>query len=408
MKLFSALIIVFCYFFSSAQSWLPIQHDTLLNKKHELIISGTADYASTSLHKSLTQKLFYGGEITDDIKEKSLKLHRGINRFGSDLNTEIEYRNFSVSLFNNPNWGFTVKAGYFSFINALYSKDLYELTFYGNNHYISDTAFLSGTKFSAYTFQKIGFGWLDKKSKSSVTLNVFNISNYSNAFIRKGEIYQSSEIDTLSVGFSGNASFIGSSAFINGLGFGIDADLRITVPTRNNKPVYYQFLAKNIGFASLNNPLNQYTGDSIFTFTGISYNDVINGSSFLDSNFSILDTFGVQKSQTRKTLFLPGYLQFSKLVDVNSTRKLQEFYGIRLFLASAYAPLVFAGVDYRININNSNTINLGLNSSYGGFSKFRFGFYSSMKIKNFNIGLASENIFGKNGQSFLFRLQCGF
>ena len=408
MKLFFTFFIILHSFLGEAQSWLPIQHDTLLNRKHEIIFTGTADYASTSLHKSLTQKLFYGGEITDEIKDKSLKLHRGINRFGSDLNTEIEYRNFSVSLFKNPNWGFTIKAGYYSFINALYSKDLYELTFYGNQNYIGDTAFLSGTKFSAYTFQKIGFGWLDKKSKSSVSLNIFNLSNYSNAFIRKGEIYQSSEIDTLSVNFSGNASFNSSSDFINGLGFGVDFDLRIAVPTRNNKPLYYQFLAKNIGFASLINPLNRFSGDSTFTFTGLSYNEVLNGSSFLDSNFSILDTLGVQKSQARKTLFLPGYLQFSKLVDANSTRKLQEFYGIRMFLASAFNPLVFAGLDYRINVNPSNTLNVGINTSYGGFSKFRFGFYSSIKIKNWNIGLASENIFGKTGESFLFRMQCVF
>jgi hypothetical protein len=408
MKLFFTLFIFLSCFIAEAQSWLPIQNDTLLNRKHEIIFTGTADYASTSLHKTLTQKLFYGGEITDEIKDKSLKLHRGINRFGSDLNTEIEYRNFSVSLLKNPNWGFTVKAGYYSFINALYSRDLYELTFYGNQNYIGDTAFLSGTKFSAYTFQKIGFGWLDKKSKSSVSLNIFNLSNYSDAFIRKGEIYQSSEIDTLSVNFTGNTSFNSSSDFMSGWGVGIDADLRISVPTKSNKTIYYQFLAKNIGFASLINPLNQYSGDSTFTFTGLSYNDVLNGSSFLDSNFSILDTLGVEKSQTNRTLFLPGYLQFSKLVDANSTRKLQEFYGIRMFLASAFTPLVFAGLDYRINVNPSSTLNVGINSSYGGFSKFRFGFYSSIKIKNWNIGLASENIFGKTGESFLFRMQCVF
>jgi hypothetical protein len=69
---------------------------------------------------------------------------------------------------------------------------------------------------------------------------------------------------------------------------------------------------------------------------------------------------------------------------------------------------VFAGLDYRINVNPSNTLNVGINTSYGGFSKFRFGFYSSIKIKNWNIGLASENIFGKTGESFLFRMQCVF
>ena len=130
MKKITFLGFLFLFSTGFSQSWLPIQHDTLLNRKHEFIFSGTGDYASTSLHKSLTNKLLFGGEITDDIKEKSLKLHRGINRFGLDLSSEIEYRNYTTNLFKKNTWGFVVKAGYFSFINALYSQDFYELTFY--------------------------------------------------------------------------------------------------------------------------------------------------------------------------------------------------------------------------------------------------------------------------------------
>jgi hypothetical protein len=393
---------------SNAQSWLPIQQDTLLEKRHELIFSGTADYASTSLHKSLTQKLFYGGEITDEIKDKSLKLHRGINQFGSDLNAEIEYRNFQVNLFGKSTWGFTVKAGYYSFINALYSKDLFKLGFYGNDSFIGSAASISGTQFAAYGYQKIGFGWLDKKSKSSVSLNIYNLSNYSDALVRTGEIFQSQTIDSLSIAFDGRASFTNDTSFFKGFGAGLDADIRLTVPTKNNNVVYYQFLAKNVGFTSLRESMNRYSGDTVFTFTGLTLNQALNGGSFLDSNFSVLDTLGVQQSQAKTTVFLPGFLQFSKLVDANSTRKLQEFYGIRLFLSSIYNPLVFAGLDYRIHLGNANTLNVGLNACYGGFSKFRFGLYSSLRIKNWNLGLASENIIGKTGQSILIRIQCAY
>ena len=154
--------------------------------------------------------------------------------------------------------------------------------------------------------------------------------------------------------------------------------------------------------------MTRYGGDTVFTFTGLSFNQVLNVSSFLDSNFSVLDTLGIQNSPVKTTIFLPGFLQFSKLVDAQSTRKLQEFYGIRLFLASAYTPLVFTGIDYRISLGKINTLNIGLNTSYGGFSKFRFGLYSCMRIKNWNLGIASENIIGKTGQSILFRIQCAY
>jgi len=408
MKKITLIFFLLHSLLSNAQSWLPIQQDTLLEKRHELIFTGTADYASTSLHKSLTQKLFYGGEITDEIKDKSLKLHKGINQFGLDLNAEIECRNFQANLFGKAKWGFTVKAGYYSFINARYSTDLFKLTFYGNDSFIGNTASISGTQFAAYGYQKIGFGWLDKKSKSSISLNLYNLSNYSDALIRKGEIFQSQNIDSLSIAFDGRASFTNGSSYFKGFGAGIDADIRFTVPTKNNKALYYQLLAKNIGFTSLRESMTRYSGDSVFTFTGLTFNQVLNGSSFLDSNFSVLDTLGIQQSQTKTTVFLPGFLQFSKLVDTHSSRRLQEFYGIRLFLASAYTPLVFAGLDYRIPIGKSNALNMGVNSSYGGFAKFRFGLYSSLRIKNWNLGLACENIIGKTGQSILIRIQCAY
>jgi hypothetical protein len=101
-------------------------------------------------------------------------------------------------------------------------------------------------------------------------------------------------------------------------------------------------------------------------------------------------------------------LQISKLVDSNSDRKLQEFYGVRMFLSSMYTPLVFAGLDYRISIFPKATLNIGINASYGGFTRYRLGLYSSLKVKNWNLGMASENIIGITGQSLLIRLQCAF
>lgn len=391
-----------------SQSWLPNYHDTLINHKHEIVLTGTADYASTSLHKSLTQKLFYGGEITTDIKDKSRDFHRGVNQFGSDLNAEAEYRNYSVSLFKNPNWGFVIKAGYYSFLSTRYSKDLFNLTFYGNQDYIGDTASISGTKFSSYAFQKVSFGWLDKKSKSSISLNLFNLSGFSEANIRTGEIFQSQNLDSMAITYDGKVDLSNGSSFMKGFGVGVDLDLRFSVLTKKGNPLYYQFLGKNIGFASLSTPLKQYSADTVFTFTGLTFDQLLNGSSFLDSNFSVLDTLGVEKTEVKRNIILPGFLQFSKLVDPNSKRNLQEFYGVRMFLSSAYNPLIFAGLDYRFSIGKDVKLNVGLNASYGGFTFYRFGTYSSLKIKNWNVGIASENIFGRTGQSILMRVQCSF
>ena len=404
MKYIFLFIFLFVVFLFKAQHWCPVQHDTLIKNKHEIIFTGCANYSSTSLNNSLTKKLFYGGEITEAIKDKSFKLHGDLNRFGTDISAEIECRNFSVNLLKHKNWGFVVKAGYYSFLAAQYSKDLFGVTFYGNEMYQGQLASFSGTEISSYSFEKLGFGWLDKKSKSSVCLNVFNLTNTLSAKIETGGIYQSNDGDTLMVLFDGEARFINSKNFSNGLGLGLDFDIRIPMTYNSDESNYIQFLGRNLGLVSLTQAQTNYRADSVYTFTGFSFDQLLNNEDILSSPANILDSVGITKSEKKSILFLPGFLQVSKLINENSKNRLQEFYGIRMYLSSIYTPMLFIGANYRVGKN----LNIGLNGSYGGFTSYRLGMYSSLKIRNWNLALASENLISKNGESIILRVQCVF
>jgi hypothetical protein len=404
MKTILFFSFIFSVFVLKAQYWLPVQHDTLIKNKHEIIFSGLATYSSTSLENSLTKKLFYGGEITDDIKNRSFDSHSDLNRFGSDVSAEIEYRNYAVNLFKKKNCGFVVKSGIYSFLAAQYSKDLFGLTFFGNEMYTGELASFSQTRISAFLFQKLGFGWLNKKSKSSVSLNLFNLTNHLSAKIGTGGIYQSNEGDTLIVPFDGEARFINSKSFSNGLGLGLDFDIRIPMTYKSDESNYIQFLGRNLGLVSLTQAQTIYRADSVYTFTGFSFDQLLNNEDILSSPANILDSVGISKSEKRSILFLPGFLQVSKLINENSKNRLQEFYGIRMYLSSIYTPMLFIGANYRLGKN----LNIGLNGSYGGFASYRLGMYSSLKIRNWNIALASENLISKNGESIILRLQCAF
>ena len=399
--LFNFLFVIFLF---KAQHWCPVQHDTLTENKHEIIFSGCANYSSTSLNNSLTKKLFYGGEITEAIKDKSFKLHGDLNRFGTDVSVEIEYRNFSVNLFKKKNWGFIIKSGIYNFLAAQYSKDLFGVTFYGNEMYQGQLASFSGTKISAYSFEKLGFGWLDKKSKSSVCLNVYNLTNTLSAKINTGGIYQSNEGDTLIILFDGEASFINSKSFSNGLGLGIDFDIRIPLTYKSDESNYIQFLGRNLGLVSLTQAQTFYRADSVYTFTGYTFDQLLNNGNILTSPSNILDSVGILNSEKKSIVFLPGFLQVSKLINENSKNRLQEFYGIRMYLSSIYTPMLFIGANYRVG----KYLNIGLNGSYGGFTSYRLGMYSSLKLRNWNLALASENLISKNGESLILRLQCAF
>ena len=231
-------------FITYGQHFLPIQHDSL-SHNHEIIINGIANYSGTSIRVDLAKKLFYGGLISKEIIDASAINHHIINRFGTYLNSEVEYRNKQVNLFKNPNFGFLIKAGAYSYFDVIYPKGIYDLSFNGNSSYPGQEINLSATKASAYFFQKIGFGFIDKSSNSSISFNVVNLTNYASLKISDGSLYQSNDFDTLNLNLTGTGYLLNSPIFCNGIGASIDADLRIPVATPKNDTINFQFECSN-------------------------------------------------------------------------------------------------------------------------------------------------------------------
>lgn len=405
MKFVLLLLVAFVGFFSSGQYILPIQHDTN-TYQHEIISYGIAEYSSSSIQNEMGKMLLFGGHITDEIKDKTFDKHKGINRFGLDASAEIEYRNLKVNLFKD-NWGFIVKAGYFNYMSVLYSKDIFGLTFYGNENYLGDNVDFSGSRFQAMSFQKVGFGMIDKKSKSNVSLNFYSISNYAELLLREGQLFQSENGDSVSLTLDGNLDYTSESTFIKGFGGGIDLDFRIPVTLRNEKVTYVQFIAKNLGVAKMTSTVTRYKTDTTFTYDGLTFDQLYGDESIFNEDFSVLDTMGVDSLSITKYKVLPGFIQAGKIVDEMSLARVQSFFGVRIYPSITYSPLIYAGAQFK----TTKWLDLGANLSYGGFSGFRAGVYGSVKVKNISLGISSEDIVGfisnkANGQSLMVRLRC--
>ncbi len=408
MRLIITLFFWIGFMFSNAQSMMPIQQDTL-NLEHELIVFGVADYSSTSLSNELMKTMLYGGEISYGIKNRSFINHKGINRFGADISGEIEYRDFRINLFKNPNWGLTIKSGYCNYISLLYSKDLYGLTFFGNDNYLGKNVNISGTRFLGMSFQKFGFGVVDKKSKSSVSLNLYSLSNYAEATIFDGNLFQSSTADSVSLTMQGNFDFSGGSTFVKGVGAGVDLDLRVPVILREGKTSIIQFQSKNLGVCNFQENITRYTADTSIYFSGLNFDQIYGGNSIFNNNFSLVDSLGIDSFGIRKWRFLPCFIQVGKIVNELDSSNVQAFYGIRLYSTSAFVPMLYGGLHYRL----SKVFGLGLNISYGGYSNTRFGLYTQWQIGDFSLGISSENLTGfflkdAKGESILIRLRCKF
>lgn len=385
---------------------LPEYYDTL-QVSHELIINGGVDYYSSSIEKDITSKFIRGGVITSDIKDNSLAKHSAINRFGVIGIGNIEYRNFNKKLFKKKNWGYVVKGGYNVFMGAVYSKDLFGLAMYGNEKYRGELMDMSGTNMSFMEYQKVGFGLIDAKSKSNITFNVYNISKRMSAKFRTLEISQDLLGDNLEFAMDGEVELSEGKKFNQGIGFGVDLDFKIPINWgKNNNTAYIQFQAQNVGFAYMYEKQRVYNVDTSFVFSGLEFSQLVGDNSFFSDSLSLLDSLGINSREKNSFSMLPGFIQVGKIVDEHSARKVQSFFGLRIYPTLIYSPFIYAGIDYQ----PIDWLNIGANASFGGFGKFKAGLYSSLKFKDYSIGLATENVVGffskkASGESLFIKLR---
>jgi hypothetical protein len=382
---------------------LPVQQDTtIFLNNHELVVSAVADYQSTSIGKDIIKSFFYGGFIDDAMKGETSSRQQLINRFGFDINSEIEYRNHKSKIFKDSTKGFVLKHGFYNFSAIEYTEDVFDLLFYGNSAFIGDTAFLTGSRFDSYTFQKIGFGWFDKHSKSSFTLNAIGVHNVITGRVQNGSLYQSASIDSVALSMDAKYNQSNSNAFC-GFGLAVDIDYRFDMPKNNNEKIYFQLLMRNLGVVCLPGVRSSSINSQI-NYNAYSIDDLLNASTVFNDTEATFGSFSDSSSEATDWKLLPALLQFTKLVDRNSDKKLQGFYGARAYMSSSFMPMFFSGIDY----HPAKCYRIGLQASYGGFSNLRWGMYSELKFDRFSLGLASENLFSKTGESIILRMSCLF
>jgi hypothetical protein len=404
IKYIILLLLLVNFMRSNAQHLIPSGYDTLV-RSFEVVSHGVADYASTSLERGLVNKFFYGGEIDIDMKDRSFDRHGELNRFGFDIQAEAEFRNFKTEKFGKGKYGWLIRGGVYNYASLIYSRDLYGMSFYGNERYLGQEASFSGSRGSLWSMQKIGFGIIDKKTKSNISLNAYSIGAYAQGLLSNAYVYQSEEADSVFVRYQGAAEFMNADGMRRGWGLGIDAEYNMPLDLTPEKRIYIQFLVRNLGIGYLPEIIN-YSADSSLAFKGFSFDQIFGDSPIIGDDFTITDTLNVQRRKYSAFRFLPAFIQVGKIVDDHNQRKFQSFYGIRIYPSVVLIPHAYAGIQFK----PVKWYATGVNLSYGAYGLLRFGWYSSINFKNWHVGVATENLYGTFsrkglGESIVMRIQ---
>uniref|UniRef100_UPI00404A8FCB hypothetical protein n=1 Tax=Fluviicola sp. TaxID=1917219 RepID=UPI00404A8FCB len=387
-KVLQLLVLLLCTFSLRAQFYLPLIQDTTFTSNHYVIETGT-EYHANSLSNAFTQKFIVGGTLSNEQTQNTFDKQALINRFA--VQSFNEFRCFlGAKKLGKDSLSWGVKAGIYGHANLFFSKDAFGLAFLGNENYIGNTANFSELSFHTSVFQKIGFGIFNKSNKSSLFLNVVNLQQYAKSYVRKGYLAQNEDASEIELKLQGELAFTSKNGLSNGIGFALDFDKRIPVQLMNEQKAIIQIQVQNLGLAFVNKGLTRYEMDSTYEYNGFQINQLIQANSLFGSNFSLMDSLKIQQRVTKSWVILPAFIQVAKLIDAASTKKVQTFYGIKLYPTFAAIPAGFFGVYWKLNPHYS----IASSVSYSAFGKFRNGWYFTYNGKKVTSVLGSDDFLG--------------
>lgn len=406
LRKLNKIVFVACIAFSGlsyGQELLPSMYDSTLFE-NQINVEGNAFELSTSLKNSFSRKFIFGGEIDRDLSESVLKDQKEYNRIGGGVRFAIEYR-ASTSLFKSkPNWSWMINLANEAHFNGEYTDDLFGLVFIGNENYLGENTKFSNTYARFDQFISLGGGIHDRKTKSFVTINAIFPQNFFQVDVDEGNMAFSKSGNQIDLNVQGEAMLANKHAYFKGLGAAINFDFNIPFGNVNTYNGVIRLSGRNLGAYQVHKS-RHLKADIEESYSGFSLNDLV-GDSKLPS---LMDTLGVEESTTSKWKLLPGFIQAGKTISKRSDIKVQTFFGVRMYTNRIYKPMVYAGIHYQ----PITQFSIGAQGAFGGYGKFRLGFYANYSADNLEIGLGTEDLLGailKNqlGHSGLIRVSWKF
>ncbi|PBQ33386.1 hypothetical protein CNR22_16900 [Sphingobacteriaceae bacterium] len=341
----------------------------------------------------LVNKLIWGGYIDNDLKAESAKHLKAKNNFGLLLNYDVH------SFFKGTKkFDFLIGIKEQQVLNATYSRDAFNLMFYGNQMYRGQTADLSNLSLNALRFQEIKFGAImhhvDSVGKIGVSVSLikgeqlFYIKTNNNS-----GLYTSA--DGSEIVFNSNFNMALSDTNnkriggFNGIGASADIFFETTYKSRGGKKCLLTVNANNIGFIHWWKNSVQYSSDSSLRYTG--YN-IRNINDLKDSTISAIDSDSLLRKLTNARTEDFNVNIPTNLVIINKIYFGNVFClgtGFRYIFNANYRPYIFVEPEFKIK----NVI-FCLHGGYGGYVKVNIGASVTWNSKGWFVRLGSNSLQG--------------
>jgi hypothetical protein len=358
-------------------------------------VSANLDFeaGSNGMSSNLVNKLIWGGYIDNDLKAQSSKNLRARNNFGLLLNYDV-----SAFVKGNNKYDFLIAFKNQEVLNASYTRDFFNLMFYGNQMFKGTTADLSNSSLNALRFQEVKFGAImhqvDSVGKIGVSVSFINGEQlFYIKTNRNSNLYTSADGSELVFNSNFNMALSDTNnkhlGAFNGVGASADIFFETSYTGKMGRKCLLTVNANNIGFIHWRKNSVQYSSDSALRYTGYQVTSI---NDLRDSTISRINSDSLLRNITNARNENFNVNIPTNLVIINRAYFSNHFClgtGFRYIFNANYRPYIF--VEPEIMYKN---ISFCLHAGYGGYVRLNVGASLTWNSKAWFVRLGSNSLQG--------------
>lgn len=360
----------------------------------------TADYFvnASSLTTNFINKFYKGGYIDAALKDQVRTRTKNSNRLGAELNYGL-FTTFKLdSLFHKNSFHLFFVIRDRQHIDAHFSKDFYNVGFYGNAMYAGQIADIGNFSLNLIRYQQFQVGLfstkLDSGARWGIALSFLKGEQYYSILAKKAELFTSTDaqyidFDTEIEMAQSNPNNKGLNA-VNGIGVGMDIYFEAPFQTGIGDSKLAVSVA-DIGLIRFSDQSIYRSQDSLFHYSGFQVKSIfdLQDSVFLNTSQDSIQSKILPSKKRSVTLTLPSTLNLSFETALNKHFHLTE--GIRYIFNANYKLLAYLKGSVYFNKNFMTSVTIG----YGGYAGFNCGIGLGANLGGgFSIFAGSNNLEG--------------
>lgn len=355
---------------------------------------------SNALNSQLINTLIWGGYIDGAMKDASQKKLRAYNNIGTNLN-------YGINAIVKGSKKIDLVIGFKNqeLVNGYFTRDFYNLAFYGNTAYKGKTADLSNCNFNALRFQELKIGGMMNKVDSMGKIG-FSVS-----FLKGEQLIYLATGDNSSLFTSADGSQVvwnsdfnialsdtankGLGSF-NGMGASADIYFETEYKSRFGKKSRLIVNANNIGFIYWRNQSVQYSSDSVYNYEGYSVTSIedLRDTTLANLTRDSLVERLVNNYSSNFNVNIPTNLVILNKVHFGSYSPFGQYsyalsFGFRHIFNANYIPYVFIEPEY-----NYRNYSFAAHVGYGGYMRLNVGASVCLNLPGWFFRLGSNSLQG--------------